>query len=243
MRKIAIANRKGGVGKTTTAVNLAHGLSLSGSKVLLIDTDTQGHCSRLLGVDPERGLAELIDGICTSSEALIEARESLFLLAGSKKLELTIKDISQRTYRVEYVLADALKPYEGKFNYVIVDTSPGFSQLNINVFFYVQEVLVPVSMEVLALDGFKDFLNEIEVIGQYTGVEIRYIVPTFYDRRVSKSEEILGQLQKRFGDLVTRPVRYSTRLSEAPAWGQTIYEFAGKEKVSKDYSYLSVVIS
>jgi chromosome partitioning protein len=86
MRKIAVANRKGGVGKTTTAVNLAAGLVPRGSRVLLIDTATQAHCSRLLGVvDPEKGLAELIDGTCTPSEAIIEARDGLFLLAGSKK--------------------------------------------------------------------------------------------------------------------------------------------------------------
>ncbi len=242
MRKIAIANRKGGVGKTTTAVNVAAGLALAENTVLLIDTDTQGHCSRLLGVNPEKGLAELMEGTVTPTEAVITAREGLFLLAGSKRLELTIKDISQRQYRIEHVLADTLQAYEDKYDYVIIDTAPGFSQLSINVFFYVQEVLVPVSMEILALDGFKDFSNEIEVINQYTGVEIRYIVPTFYDRRVSKSDEIIEQLQGHFGELVTQPIRYSTRLSEAPAFGKTIFEFSGKEKVSEDYTQLSKVV-
>ncbi len=242
MRKIAIANRKGGVGKTTTAVNVAAGLALAGNKVLLIDTDTQGHCARLLGMDPPAGLAELIDGTVTPTEAIIEAREGLFLLAGGKKLELTIKDISQRTYRVEHVLTDALQAYDN-LDYVIVDTAPGFSQLNINVFFYVQEVCIPVSMEVLSIDGFKDFLDEIEVLKQYTDIELRYIVPTFYDRRNSKSGQIMEQLQGHFGELVTKPVRFSVRLSEAPAWGQTIYEYAGKEKVSSDYAYLSRVMS
>ena len=242
MRKLAIANRKGGVGKTTTAVNISAGLTLAGNTVLLIDTDTQGHCSRLLGVNPEKGLAELIDGTVTPSNALIEAREGLFLLAGSKKLELTIKDISQRKYRVEYVLTDALKGYEGKYDYVIVDTAPGFSQLSIDVFFYVQEILVPVSMEILALDGFKDFMGEIEAIKEYTDVEIKYIVPTFYDRRVSKSDEIIEQLQGHFGEIVTKPIRYSARLSEAPAFGKTIFEFSGKEKVSEDYTQLSKAV-
>lgn len=242
MRKIAIANRKGGVGKTTTAVNVAAGLALAGNKVLLIDTDTQGHCSRLLGINPDKGLAELIDGTATPTEAVTEAREGLYLLAGSKRLEVTIKDISQRKYRVEHVLTDALQGYND-FDYVIVDTAPGFSQLNINVFFYVQEIGIPVSMEILSIDGFKDFMNEIEVLKQHTDVELKYIIPTFYDRRNSKSDQIIKQLQYNFEGLVTKPIRFSVRLSECPAWGQTIYEYAGKEKVSKDYAYLSAVIS
>ncbi len=242
MRKIAIANRKGGVGKTTTAVNISAGLALSGNKVLLVDTDTQGHCSRLLGVDPGKGLAELIDGTATPTEAVTEARDGLYLLAGGKRLELTIKDISQRTYRVEHVLTDALQAYND-FDYVIVDTAPGFSQLNINVFFYVQEIGIPVSMEVLSIDGFKDFMNEIEVLKQYTDVDLKYIIPTFYDRRNSKSDQIIKQLQDNFEGLVTKPIRFSVRLSECPAWGQTIFEYAGKEKVSSDYADLSEVIS
>ncbi len=86
LRKIAIANRKGGVGKTSTAVNVAAGLALAGNRVLLVDTDAQGHCSRLLGVDPPAGLAELlIDGTVTPTEAITEAREGLYLLAGGVK--------------------------------------------------------------------------------------------------------------------------------------------------------------
>ena len=133
--------------------------------------------------------------------------------------------------------------FNGKYDHVIVDTAPGFSQLNINVFFYVQEIGIPVSMEVLSIDGFKDFMSEIEVLKQYTDVELRYIIPTFYDRRNSKSDQVMEQLQDNFGDLVTKPVRFSVRLSEAPAWGQTIFEYAGKEKVSRDYAYLSEVIA
>ena len=104
MRKIAIANRKGGVGKTTTAVNISAGLALAGNKVLLIDTDTQGHCSRLLGVNPDKGLAELIDGSCKPSEAVTEAREKLYLLAGSKELSGVQRLIARQTMRAEYVL-------------------------------------------------------------------------------------------------------------------------------------------
>ena len=243
MRKIAIANRKGGVGKTTTAVNLAHGLAMTGERVLLVDTDTQAYCSRLLGVDPEHGLAELIEGNVPPSEAQIEAREGLFLLAGSRRLEKVLENVSERGFAVDLILTEALKPYEGQYDFVILDTAPGFSRFSVNVIFYADELLIPVSMEILALDGFNNFLDEIGTMTKYTDIEVRYIVPTFYDRRVSKSDEILEHLQEHFGGLVTAPIRYSTRLSEAPAWGKTVYEIARRERVSQDYKSLSEAIA
>lgn len=243
MRKIAIANRKGGVGKTTTAVNLAAGLALAGKKVLLVDTDTQGHCSRLLGVKPEKGLAELMDGTVVPSEAVIEARRGLFLLAGSKNLEGVINNISRRDFRVEYVLSDALKPYEGKYDFIILDTAPGFSKLNVNALFYVEEVLIPVSMEALAVDGLVKFMGEVEDIQRYSNIEVRYIIPTFYDRRVKKSEEILEQLREHFGDKMTHLVNYSSKLSESTGWGKTIYEYAAGDRTAKDYARIAGAIA
>jgi len=242
MKKIAIANRKGGVGKTTTAVNLAAGLSLAGNTVLLIDTDTQAHCSKILGVDPEKGLAELIDG-ATSHKCTIEARPGLFLLSGGKKLSGTARLIARQQMRSEYVLSEALKTFEGKYDYVIIDTPPGFNELSINVLFYAAEVLIPVSMEILAIDGLEAFLEEIESIKKYTDIKVRYIIPTFVDGRVKKTAEILELLKRSFPDKVTFPVHYSSRLSESPHWGKTIYEYDRRARVSQDYAKITGAIS
>ena len=216
MKKIAIANRKGGTGKTTTAVNVAVALSLAGEKVLLIDTDTQGHCSRLLGIEPEKGLSDLLDG-GDPHEVLTEARERLYLLAGGRELAGSQRLIARKPFKSELVLSEALKPYEDKFDYVILDTAPGYTELSINVLFYATEVLIPVSMEILAIDGFIEFQKEIKDISQYADIEIKYIVPTFVDGRVKKSEEILKKLTTAFSDKVIFPVHYSVALSEAPA--------------------------
>ena len=244
MRKIAIANRKGGVGKTTTAVNVAAGLALAGNKVLLIDTDTQGHCSRLLGVDPPAGLAELIDGTVTSSNALIEARDGLFLIGGGSKLGGAVKiALKDRYYRSEYLLTEILEPYKEKYNYVIIDTAPGFSEIGINVLFYVSEVLIPVSMEALAIDGLMSFIGEVENIRQHADIEIKYIVPTFIDGRVKKTEDIIEALKERYGNKILYGIHYSVKLSEAPGWGKTIFEYAYNDRTAKDYTRLAGAIA
>ncbi len=238
MRKIAIANRKGGVGKTTTAVNVAAGLALAGNRVLLIDTDTQGHCSRLLGVNPDKGLAELIDGTATPSEAITEAREGLYLLAGGRNLEGISRLISREGINPQLYLSKRLKQFDGQYDFVIVDTAPGFNELNLNVLFYVSEVIVPVSLEVLSVDGLLSFQEEIEQIKEYADVQIKYIVPTFTDYRVKITTEILGQLKDTFPDLLTAPIRYSVKLKESPGWGKTIFEYSVKDRVSSDYADL-----
>ena len=112
MRKIAISNRKGGVGKTTTAVNLSAGLAMGGNQVLLIDADTQGHCSRLLGVNHEYGLADFLEGSKNASESVIMAREGLYLLTGDRNLEGISRLISKENIPMGLIhpLAPNLRP-------------------------------------------------------------------------------------------------------------------------------------
>lgn len=238
MRKIAIANRKGGVGKTTTAVHIAAGLALAGYRTLLIDTDSQGHCSRLLGVDPDKGLADFLDG----SDAIVAAREGLDLLAGTKALSRFPAIVPERTYRRELILSEALERIP-EYQYVIVDTAPGFSDLSVGVLFYVQEVVVPVSMEVLAVEGLIALTEELEEIGKYTDLSLRAILPTFADGRVGKTDSIVSQLQEAFGKLVIFPVHYSTRFSELAAWGRTIYEYEPKGRGSQEYAKVAGAIA
>ena len=134
------------------------------------------------------------------------------------------------------MLSEALETIEGRYEYVILDTPPGFSDLSINVLFYADEVIIPVSMEVLAVEGLFNLREELEGIQKYKPLRIRAIVPTFVDGRVGKTETILGQLQEAFGKIVTLPIHYSTRFSELPAWGQTIYEYDPKGRGSMDYA-------
>lgn len=239
MRKIIIANRKGGVGKTTTAVHLSMGITKVNHSVLLIDTDGQGNCSYMLGVKPEVGLPELLMEEISPQEAVIEVRENLYLLSGNKRMAKAARLIAREEYDSQYVLKNTLKPYEKKYDFVILDTAPGYDTLAINVFFYGKEVIVPINMEILSTRGFLDLLEELKPITKRSGVKIRFILPTMADGRKGLTKDIIDQLQENFGALVCNPIRYMARMSEIPRKGKTIYEEDQKSRPALDYAELT----
>ena len=244
MRKIAISLSKGGVGKSTTAVHLAHGLAMAGSRVLLVDTDTQGQCSSFLGVHPSAGLAELVSGAVQPEEAIIEARERLWLLSGGRGLAGIKMQIARQELGGERTLVDALEHLAGKYEYLILDTAPGWDSLTIAALFCASEVLAPVSLEVASVLGLLEFRKSLEAVQKYhRKLSLKYVLPTFMDGRVRKSEEILGQLKAHFGELLCEPIRYSVRLSEAPGYGQTAFEYAPASPGAEDYQKLTRRIS
>ena len=236
MRKIAISLSKGGVGKTTTAVSLAHGVARAGRRVLLVDTDTQGQVAKALGVAPAAGLSHLVAGELQAGQAVARARENLWLLAGDRSLAGITRLIDRKEFGAEQLVSEALAPLAGQFDYVILDTPPGWSSMTINVLFYADEILAPVSMEVLTLQGLVDFESSLKAIQKYRqALSLSYILPTFYDLRVKKSSEILQQLQGHYNQQLCTPIRYNVRLSEAPAYGQTIFEYAPRSVGAQDY--------
>ena len=238
-RTIAISLSKGGVGKTTTAVNLAAGLVANGKRVLLVDTDTQGQTANALGVQPKRGLFELVMGEAQPRDSLVEARENLYLLAGGQSLARLKRSISQAEYEGEHTLDRALEPLKQYFEYIIFDTAPSWDVLNVNVLFCAQEVLCPVNLEILAIQGLFDFITRITAIGKRSGSELRYVLPTSLDRRVAQTAEIYQQLEDRLNGLLCDPIRYNIRLSEAPAHGQHIFEYSPTSNGAADYRALT----
>jgi chromosome partitioning protein len=240
MRKLCISLSKGGTGKTTTAINLAAGLALSGSRVLLIDLDTQGHVSRALGATAEAGLADILQETIKAEEALVQTREGLWILAGGRALAGVKRLLSMKQFGGELAVSEALGPLEGRFDYVLLDTAPGWDVLSVNALFYAEEILSPVSLEALTLQGLVDFSQSLQAVQKYNQkLALRYILPTFLDGRVRKSQEILEQLQRAYGSKVCQAIRYNVRLSEAPAYGQTIYEYAPNSPGAEDYRTLT----
>ena len=238
-RKIGISLSKGGVGKSTTSINLSTGLALAGFKVLLIDTDTQGQDSFMLGIKPKAGLTELVTGELSLKECVTKARDNLWMLTGGKALAGVKRMIDRKDYGGESTIAEALVPAEKAFDYVIVDTSPGWDPLTVNVLFYVNELLIPVALDIMALQGLSEFLRSISSIQKYRPeLALKYILPTFEDKRIKKTSRILTKIGKIYGDRLCHPIRYNVRLSEAPAYGKSIYEYAPGCNGAHDYREL-----
>ena len=239
MRKIVVSLSKGGVAKSSTAVALSHGLSIQNKKVLLIDTDDQGQDAFLLGVKPPFGLADLLNEDKTAHDALFEARPGLWMLAGGKSLSGVKRSIGRKDFGAEQSLSEALKPLEGQFDFVIIDTSPSWDTLTINSLFYAREFLTPVSLEVLTINSLAEFVRSLESVKCFNKqLSHSYVLPTFLDGRVKKSAEILGQLKKHFPQQLCDPIKYNVRISESAGFGQTIFEYAASSQGAKDYMKL-----
>jgi chromosome partitioning protein len=247
MRKIAVAMAKGGVGKTTTAVNLAHGLASMGKRVLLVDCDTQGQVAKFLGEKPLCGLYEFIterleDGQSIArNDAIHRCRENLWILDGGIRLVELKNWLGEQAREVrQTVLAKKLIPKEGALDFLIFDCAPGWDVLSVNILMAASEVLCPVALQGPSMQGLKTFFRYLQSAQKINlQLRIEYILPTMFDRRTRHSHEIFSQLKKYFSRQICDPIHYNVRLSEAPTSGQTIFEYDARAQGAKDYQNLT----
>ncbi len=239
MRKIACQNFKGGTGKTTTVISLAHCLAEAGQKVLVVDLDAQGNVAESLGVVSENSLYDLLVDGKPLADCLVEARKNLFCLLSDQTVaacEAVLVTRPRREEALKRALAD-IEQILPEISVVLLDCSPSLSILGQNALVYVDELLLPVSMDYLAMVGVGQVFENLKMIEEYFDKEVKVcgILPTFYDKRVNVSKDVLSALRESYGDLVLPPVRVDTKVQQASSRQQTIVEFGGRSRAREDY--------
>jgi chromosome partitioning protein len=231
-RVITVANQKGGVGKTTSTVNLAVALSMHGLRVLVVDLDPQGNASTGLGVEHSSGTPSiyevLVDGMPLEEAAVpVQQAPNLWCVPATIDLagaEIELVSVVAREHR----LRRAISSYGNDVDYILVDCPPSLGLLTVNALVAGDEVLIPIQCEYYALDGLGQLLSNIELIKSHLngGLQVSTILLTMYDGRTKLADQVAQEVRNHFGDLVLDVViPRSVRVSEAPGYGQSVMTY------------------
>ena len=244
-RKLQIQNFKGGVGKTTTAVNLSHGLALKDRRVLLIDLDQQGNASDMLGLKiakTQPTLYNLLVDDLAYDQVVVEARPNFFIIPSDKRTAMAENIISAQPGR-ELALTVRLAEVTG-FDYVVLDCPPALNVMHNNALLYSNELIIPIDMDRLALQGAKGILDsaaELEKVFKYSA-DICGVLPTFIDRRTNITHQVMKVIETRYSSKVLPPIRSDAKLRQASAHGKTIFEYDSHSKGADDYRAVTEAI-
>jgi chromosome partitioning protein len=240
---IAVLNQKGGVGKTTTTINLAAYLARSGHSVLICDLDPQGNTTSGLGVDKHKLDSTLYDVLFDRADAAKSIKDisgqGIYLLPANAELAGAEVELVQTANR-EHMLKNVLEKLD--YNFILIDCPPSLGLLTINALTAAQEVLIPVQAEYYALEGLSQLLSVITQVrqGLNPNLNILGVVVTLYDKRTSLSEQVKAELEKHFGSKMFETViPRNVRLAEAPSFGRTIVDHDKWSKGARAYKSLA----
>ena len=239
MKIITVANQKGGVGKTTTAVTLAHGLAMKHYNVLLVDLDPQGQCASLLGMEPEPAVFNLLVNRSPFRDVVrTTGRPDLWLMPGNKRTATAQTILAVEGYRVE-VLEDILQDtIDGeKLHYVIIDTAPAVGALQGSALYAADTLVIPSAVDHLALEGVAQILKTLQALKRSPPPTIR-VLPTFYDEVTRESKTNLTRLQETFDAITLQPIHRAAILRECPSAGKTIFEYKPDHRAAAEYADL-----
>jgi chromosome partitioning protein len=237
---ITIANQKGGVGKTTTAVSLAHGLALNQKRVLLVDLDPQGQCATILGLKPEAGAFNLLIAEQPLAQVIRKTdRPGLFVVLGDRKTATAQTVLNVQRTPISFTHSRLVRPAElDQMDYIIIDTSPSVGELQEQALWASDGVLIPCAVDYLATDGVFNIAVTLKRIHEEYKWEggILGILPTFYDTVTRESKATLEDLHKRFASLLLPPIHRATILRECAVEGKTIYELGAGSRAAQQYN-------
>ena len=242
---IAIANQKGGVGKTTTAVNLASALAVLEKKILLIDADPQANATSGLGIAVEEkkaGTYELLEHTATAEETILPTNVPHLDLIPSHidlvAIEIELVDKTER----EYMLKKALQNVREDYDFILIDCAPSLGLITLNALTAADAIVIPIQCEYFALEGLGKLLNTIKSVQKLHNktLDIEGLLLTMYDARLRLSNQVVEEVKKHFGDMVFNTIiQRNIRLSEAPSYGENIIQYDATSKGAQNYLSLA----
>ena len=238
LRKICVINQKGGVGKTTTTINIAAGLSRSDKKVLIIDFDAQGNIATSLNVENDKDIYSILTENADISQCTKNLGKNLDVIPSRETLTKTEVMIAKLPNK-EKILKAKLKNLTG-YDYVLIDCPPSLGLLNQNALLYAQEAFIPVSTDYLGYDALLKMEKVIKEINSHFkhNLKITKVIPTLFDKRNKTCKDFLDKITSQFYEITSNPIRINSKVKEAPAHGKSIFSYAKSSRGAKDYMEL-----